>query len=369
LDFARIAERSVEWGSSVTADIGIKGEFGWSWLAKVIPGLSLKIDASGSLTSTKEFARAELSAQHLIPLLKTMPLQLVVEDFHYLADDVKQEIFQQWKSFVDEGVSVLVVSTTHKSHEMFKANPDLGGRIRILDLSQWSVDDLSKIVDKGLNYLRVRHGIALRQFVAAESTGVPIITQQICHQFVLDMDLNSYSNHVRRDHHPEHIKPYVRSVAKEFYAEFERDYDRLCEGPRSKARKYDTYSLILSAFVIDPVRFSLSKTDLMDRINRIVGQNGTVPMASLNSSLKALSGHQKRIGRELLEWQPHTDMLHILEPTFLFYLRQRVQEDQESGAGPSNDLIKLINQFGTTPYIRENVIKRHAGPRITGRPG
>lgn len=57
-------------------------------------------------------------------------------------------------------------------------------------------------------------------------------------------------------------------------------------------------------------------------------------------------------------------MLHILEPTFLFYLRQRVQEDQELGIKSPNHLITLIDQFGTKPYIREAIIKRNAGPRI-----
>jgi hypothetical protein len=103
LDFSRIAERASEWGVRAEAEIGLKGEIGWKWLAKLIPGLNLKVDGSGALTSTKEFAKAELSAQHLIPLLKRLPLQLVVEDFHYLDEAVKKELFQQWKSFVDEG--------------------------------------------------------------------------------------------------------------------------------------------------------------------------------------------------------------------------------------------------------------------------
>ena len=176
------------------------------------------------------------------------------------------------------------------------------------------------------------------------------------------MDTSFHSVDLRRDYHPEHVKPDVRTIAKEFYSEFERDYDRLCEGPRSSARKYDTYSLILSSFVIDPVRFSLSKTELMQRINKIVGQQNAVPIGSINSSLKALSGHQKKIGKVLLEWQPHTDMLYILEPTFLFYLRQRLQEDQELGIKAQNHLLNLINQFGATPFIRDMIIKRHAGP-------
>jgi hypothetical protein len=122
--------------------------------------------------------------------------------------------------------------------------------------------------------------------------------------------------------------------------------------------------LILSAFVIDPVHFSLSKSELLFRISKIVGKDNSIPLASLNSSLKALQAHQKKLGRTLLEWQEKTEMLHILEPTFLFYVRQRAQEDQELGVAAPNLLINLIDQFGTTPFIRDTVIKRNAGPRI-----
>jgi hypothetical protein len=134
LDFVRLSEVSNNWGLKLGAKIGANGEVGWSWLAKAMASIGFDVSASGDYAIKKEIVRSSLSAKHLIPLLKEMPIQLVVEDFHYLENEVKVEVFQQWKAFTDEGVSVLVVSTTHHSVDIARANPDLTGRTRLIDV-------------------------------------------------------------------------------------------------------------------------------------------------------------------------------------------------------------------------------------------
>lgn len=367
LDFSRLAEKSTSWGLDAEATIGLQGEKGWSWLLSMLPALNIKAAVTGSKGSRQEFVNAELSAAHLIPLLKKLPLQLVVEDFHYLEQSVKVEIFQQWKSFVDHGVSVLVVSTAHHSAQLFTSNPDLTGRTRLIDLGQWQASDLAKIVKIGFDYLGIKNGVAIREFVSTESVGVPIITQQICYEFASQLNLDRSGNDLRRNYHPEHIRPTVRAVATEFYKSFERDYERLVEGPRSRARKHDTYGMILSAFVMDPIKFSLSKAELVDRINKLTDDQESIPIASINSALKALKSHQRRINSVLLEWQSDKEMLHILEPTFVFYLRQRVQADREAGQESGVLLLNLFDQISENKYRREHFIPRAAGPRIFSR--
>jgi len=271
-----------------------------------------------------------------------LPLQLVVEDFHYLNRDVQIEIFQQWKYFVDEGVSVLVVSTSHHAGDIARANPDLTGRIRLIDISQWSIEDLEKIVKKGFDYFRLKNGALFKRFIATESVGIPIITQQVCQEFVSGLDLSSYSTDARRDYHPQHVVPTVARVASEFYSNFERDFERLIEGPRSNSRKYDTYAKILTSFALDPIKFSLSKAEIIDRVNNICSGGKQIPLASIQSSLKALGPHQERMRIFLLEWQSHSQMLHIVEPTFLFYLRQKIKSDGEINNGKKDDVVTLI---------------------------
>ena len=125
LDFSRISDASKRYGVNVTSKIGVGGEAGWSWLAKAMASVGFSVSGTGEYAVRQEFARTKLSARHLLPLLKELPVQLVVEDFHYLSEKAKIEVFQQWKSFTDEGVSVVVISTTHHTVDIARSNPCL----------------------------------------------------------------------------------------------------------------------------------------------------------------------------------------------------------------------------------------------------
>lgn len=190
LDFERLSERASTWGLSLGAKIGAEGKAGWSWVAKAMASIGFDISASGEYAIKKEVVKSQINAKHLIPLLKEMPLQLIVEDFHYLDDVTKKEVFQQWKAFVDEGVSVLVVSTTHHAIDIARANPDLSGRTRFIDMGQWGTSDLAQIPSKGFTVLGIKSSAAIRQRIAKESCGLPIIAQQICQEIALHHDMS-----------------------------------------------------------------------------------------------------------------------------------------------------------------------------------
>ena len=350
LDFEQIVEKVKTNTSQMSAEVSTNVELGWGWIAKVIPGIRISGQDINAATTKAAIIRAELSAKNIIPVLKGLPVLLVVEDFHYLKDGVKKEVFQQWKAFVDEGVSVLVVSTTHHASDIARSNPDLRGRTRHIEVSKWTSSDLQEIAKKGFDALGIRGGAAARRCIGTESCGQPIVTQQVCQLFTAGLDLSPSSADRRKDFQPSHLKATFSSVIDTFYADYERDYERLLAGPRSGSRKYDTYGAILGAFAMEPIEFSLRKQQLVARVGEISDQN--IPVASINSSLTALGGHQKRMGTMLLEWQSDQDMLHIVEPSFLFFLRQKLK-NADSNKDFSKLLRELLTQIeASTPKIR-----------------
>ncbi|MCK8457375.1 AAA family ATPase [Sphingomonas faeni] len=343
LNFEQLAERVKSLGSSLSADIGVSGEFGWGWLAKVVPSVKVSATDKSESSIKSAFVKADLSAKHLIPALNELPVLLVVEDFHYLSEAVKKEIFQQWKSFVDEEVSVLIVSTSHHASDIARSNPDLRGRTRHVELEKWNTDDLALIPKRGFDILSIKNSASLRNSIAIEACGLPIVAQQICQTFALSLDLSPSSIDRRKDFQPSNLQDTYSRVLSDFYSDYDRDYERLLAGPRSGSRKYDTYSAILGAFALEPLEFSLREHVLIDRINEISSAD-RIPLASINSSLNALGSHQKRMGTTLLEWQPHQDMLHIVEPTFLFFLRQKLKAARGTSS-KSSDINTLLKEL------------------------
>jgi hypothetical protein len=309
-----------------------------------------EVSAEGSASWTEAEARQRVLSDpgphHLIPILRQLPLLLVLEDFHYLSLDVQKTIFQQWKAFVDEEVSVLVVGTTHHAADLAHANKDLVGRVFQIDLTTWDDKDLSKIAAEGFEYLKIDPGQKSCETIASESVGLPIITQAVCLELLVSAGITeAKSVRTNTGWKKQNVFQALHSVAVERFKAFESIYDRLTRGPRKRARKYETYELVLSTFTLDPLVFSLKREEIFERVSKLPIPTEQIPPAgSLTSTFTALGNFQERLGIELLEWSPRDQRLYILEPAFLFFLRWRKQR----AAAPSlqvllEELISTIN--------------------------
>lgn len=341
LNFERLAEKATKWGVSLDAKIGAKGEVGWSFVAKIMATIGFSIGASGEYAIKKEVVKSTLSAKHLIPLLRDLPLQLVVEDFHYLDDATKKEIFQQWKAFVDEGVSVLVVSTTHHVIDIARANPDLSGRTRFIDMGKWAAKDLAKIPEKGFFLLGIKNTPRIRDMIAKESCGLPIISQQICQAIANEHDMSSGSRKRQTNVQKDAVAKALQFVADNLYANHKGDYEQLITGPRKSTRKHATYEKILASFALEPLQYSLKHHELLNRIAQLSNESEQIPNASITTALKALGRFQERSKMRLLDWHEDERVLYIVEPSFLFYLRQKL-DNEASGDSLEAKLSELF---------------------------
>jgi hypothetical protein len=192
------------------------------------------------------------------------------------------------------------------------------------------VADLAKIPEKGFNVLGIRSSKGMREQIAIESVGLPIITQQLCQEIARNHDRSpgKRSNNVQREALDEALK----FVVDNLYANHRGDYDQLITGPRKTQRKHATYEKILASFALDPLQFSLRYHELIERVSSIRSEGEDIPNASINAALRALGRFQERSKMRLLDWHEDERVLYIVEPSFLFYLRQKIEGVSEEGS-------------------------------------
>lgn len=345
VDFRRIKQIQHTEGVEVSTAGKIGGTIGWQWLAGLIGEVSLGLKGTKTETEIREAIVSKPSPAHLIPLLNNSNAVLVVEDFHYLTAETQKHIFQQWKSFTDEGVSVIVVGTTHHGVDLAYANSDLIGRIQQVELKRWEVADLKQIADKGFAKLKIDLPEQAVNTIARESVGLPIIAQQACAQLFIDKGFQNVQFGEELAFSKKCSFRALHMVANNRYKQFEAWYTRLTTGPRKAARKYNTYELILSAFALDPPKFFLKRHEIDDRISNMpISSEEKPPAASINSTLSAIGKFQKSNGFELLEWSKRDQAIYVLEPAFLFYLRWRTEKNTLPGTFETfRMLMKIFN--------------------------
>ena len=145
----------------------------------------------------------------------------------------------------------------------------------------------------------------------------------------------------------EHLSRSLNYIAENLYSSHDHDYRQLANGPRRRGRKHATYEKILASFALEPVAFSLGYTDLIERVNSLRAKGESpIPNASINSALRAIGAFQQRAKMNLLEWQETEKTLYILEPTFLFYLRQKL-DNVAPGESVVDALIKFLSEMSS----------------------
>lgn len=319
--------RVVQDNETARVEVGGSGELGGRIGIPSFAGITGKsaanIQRARESRTTTESVFGAPSPEHLIPLLKNRRAILVFEDYHYLRPEVQKPLFQQWKFLVDEEISVLVVGTTHHAADLAQANTDLIGRVSHIELPRWQRSDLLEIARKGLEYLGVGIDDGFVEQVAQESVGLPLITQAVLQDLLGAHGITSVQP-MRKELEVDQAEVFATlyTVATTRFNAFQLLYERLARGPREDRRKFNTYEMILSTFGLDPITFSLSRGELIDRLHALPVDPAMVPTGSaVATSLRSMGSLQESLAVRLLEWNESHQRLYIIEPTFLFFLR------------------------------------------------
>lgn len=266
-----------------------------------------------------------LTKESVLSYFKERGLVLLVDDFHYASYEMQVFMAQQFKDAIRKGLRIVIASLPHRVDDTIRTNPDLQGRISIIDIEAWSKDELKLIPKKGFCELDMAVTEDNIDLLAKESITSPQLMQLIC----LNICILARNNGVT-----EIDESLARRAFR--FSTLNLDYDKVVQviqrGKSSRGQKraifqtyafgnLDLYGLILEALALDPPFASISFDELYGRVIRLISGPDKPSMNSLKSYLNNLqdilntSGHSY----DVLEWKDNR--VYILESLFLFYLR------------------------------------------------
>ena len=252
-----------------------------------------------------------------------------VDDFHYIPKDVQKEIGQQIKEAAEAGIRIVTASVPHRSDDVVRSNTELRGRVTAIDTSYWSESELEQIAYRGFRELNADIAPAIIQRLTRESFGSPQLTQAIGLNFCFENDLLESIPQQRRI---ETNFAVVERVLERTSAQtdFSSMTSVLHAGPRQRGveRKQfrfndgstgDVYRCVLLAIRADPPKLSFQYSDMIARTRaECAGESPTG--SSVNQALMQMDQLAKTVqDAPVIEWDE--DVLDIVEPYFLFFLR------------------------------------------------
>lgn len=306
---------------------GIGKKIGISMTAKISEETAAASDSEQrSTTITKDYFVAK---DKVLQYFHDYEKVLVLDDFHYAPPEIQYDIACQLKEVIRSGFKAVIVSLPYRSDDAIRLNPDLTGRISIIEIEPWKKEELLRIADKGFSELGIEVKENLMSKMAEESIHSPQLMQSICLNIgLLPEDTEVITN--------EMVEESCRFTCINLpYTDVIRI---LKAGPPTRGQqrlrytlvdgsKRDIYGLILKILADNPPLVELSMESLMERIRKNTNDN-IIKQQKVKDSLKNWQKMLETLGSlyQVFEWKD--DVIYILDNMFLFYIRWGIREEK-----------------------------------------
>lgn len=345
IDGGEIASAATMW-DSVCSELNLPGEITTSdeRSSGVDGGITTPIiSAKGSKLRKRTTAERRVvnSISDALDALVADNIILVVDDFHYLAPEVRTTFLRNVKGAVFNGLKVLLLSVTHRAFDAIKAESELTGRFISITLPNWTIDELKQIAVLGFAALNVNCKDTLIEKLAREAQDSPFLMQKFCWEVCFDSGIEHAATLLTRHSIPDDYD------AEAMFVRLAQDaglpiYQKLVAGPQSRKSRTkrplrrggeaDIYEALLLALAETGPKSSISYDELRSSLNTIL--TDMVPQKhEITSALKHLAAISMKAGTEVaIDWDDDKREVNLTDPYLRFFLRWQVRSHQKSEA-------------------------------------
>lgn len=174
-------------GTAIGVDASAKGSLGVPLVAKGEVGTLGHFGKTTEDSSSVVKERRGLS--QIVDEIGGSDFVVLLDDFHYMPREIQTEVAKMLKEAVRLNVKIVTAAVTHRGDDVLRANPELRGRVRAIDLAYWQSDELKTIATTGFGALNAQVDTAAISKFVTESAGSPQLMQLLCLQtcFVLNL--------------------------------------------------------------------------------------------------------------------------------------------------------------------------------------
>lgn len=307
-------------------------------------GFSAKagLEGGNEMSQTKglSFKKIVSLKQRAIKALESYLPIIVIDDFHYLQQEVQRQIVRALKQPIFNGLRVVVIAVPHRAYDALKVETEMTGRVTQLSITLWEIEELKQIAMSGFKELNVSVSDEIIATFAKESFGSPNLMQEFCLRLCKKNGISETQNQLTEiafDNEEVFFKEVVNSVTSKVA------YERLAKGPRQRADRIqrklksgeivDIYSAILHAIAETGPKTVITYEELRKSLRKVMlddspkGNEITRVLAKMDEIAKKLQGEP------VIDWDKDDTRLFISDPYFAFYLKWAIKDTKSESVG------------------------------------
>jgi hypothetical protein len=257
----------------------------------------------------------------------------VLENFHYLTDDVQRQLAFDLRTFEEMGLRFVILGVWRERNRLVQYNGDLQDRIAEVPVEPWEDTDFQRIVDEGSRILRVTFSAEVTNRIFAEAHGSVAVVQELLKKLC---ERAKVTESIPSERPPIHLadagmlQDAIADKVAEYAARHIRSLESIAAGSRARRTTEETAALFLPYHLVR-VMVHRSYSELKDGIERktlqtLIQQEHRTPdnvrtsdVTGMLSRLAVLQASQS-IVPPLFDFDPGTRRVKVVDSTLYFFI-------------------------------------------------
>ncbi|NGZ76490.1 hypothetical protein [Saccharibacillus alkalitolerans] len=251
---------------------------------------------------------------------------VILENFHYLNDEVQQKLAFDLRSFQEIGIRFIILGIWRERNRLNQFNGDLVDRIIEIPVEPWEDEDFEKVIHKGSKILNIAFSDEIKDKIKEISFGNIGIVQELCKQFCLESNIKNSVRDIVTLEDLDKLDKAVSTKVRDYSSRHHRALESIADASRLYERglflPYYIVKIIIQSD-IDDLKQGLQRGTIHSKIKLAHYRPDDVRNGDMTNLLHGLGSLQnkKKIVPPLFDYDLSNRTLRVIDSTLLFYLK------------------------------------------------
>lgn len=306
-----------------------------------LPFLKSDVEAEGGASHSREqtITRSSIEVDlgvaqdvgELILKTKSSSKLFVIENFHYLSEDVQKRLAFDLRTFEEMQIRFAILGVWKEKNRLSQFNGDLLGRVLEVPVDPWSDKDFYRVISEGSKHLNISIDTTIQNQIVSTSFGSVGVVQELTKLAVSRHGIQDTQRSLVNLTQESALRSAEQDCLREYQSRHQRSLESIASSFRQR-RPSDEYNAFYLNYYIVQAILSAPLSQLLDGIERKwiedeVKKNHSKKARSIDNNitraLKKISRLQqeKSISPPIFDYDTVDKRLRIIDSTFFFFFK------------------------------------------------
>lgn len=252
--------------------------------------------------------------------------RIILENFHYLEEEVQKEIAFHLRAFEDFNILFVVLGIWREKNRLSQYNGDLQDRLIEIPVEPWTEEDFKRVIQKGSDCLKVCFDHVLAKIIDSSFDSIGVF-QELCKECCLAAGVEETVNDVV-EINKQCLDKAIQRKLEDYSGRHVRSLESFIEQQAKTSDEvplYLGYYFVIILFDLDfkDIETGLKRKYMHDEIRNIHHRSDDVRPSDMSYFLHNIVQSQikKSIVPPLFDYDRSTRTIKIIDSTLYFFLR------------------------------------------------